>query len=97
MIICLITHMTERQGTAMYFPPWLRLVKEDPFLKDDFRFLLFGAVLDRVCSPIDDNMKIVILEGGQVRQMTMGELEFISENRENLKSQTSEVLFYIWK
>ena len=87
--------MTERQGTTIYYPPWRCLVKEDPLLKDDFWLLLFGAGRDRGCSCIDDNMKIVILEGGQMYQMTMGELEFISENRENLKSQTSELLFYM--
>ena len=70
-------------------------MQAESLLKDDFWYLLFRAFRDRGCSPIDDNMKICIVEGGQTKQMTMGELEFISENRENLKSQTSEVLFYI--
>ena len=60
-------------------------------LEDDFWYLLFGAVRDRGCGPIDDNMKICIVEGGQTKQMTMGEIEnkFISENRDSFKSQAS--------
>ena len=66
-------------------------MKEDSLFKDDFWRLLFGAVRDRGCGSIDGNLKISILEGGQMKQMTMGELEekFFSENRDNLKSQTS--------
>ena len=66
-------------------------MEEDSLFKDDFWRLLFGAVRDRGCVPIDGNLKISILEGGQMKQMTMGELEekFVSENRDNLKSQTS--------
>ena len=67
----------------------LNLMKEDSLLEDDFWYLLFRAVRDRSCGPIDDNMKICILEGGQTKQMTMGEIEdkFISENRDSFKSQ----------
>ena len=77
----------DKTGTANL----LYLMKEDSLLKDDFWYLLFGAVRDRGCSPINDNMKICILEGGQMKQMTMGELEekFILENRDSFKSQTS--------
>ena len=66
-------------------------MKEDSSLKDDFWRLLFGAVRDRGCGSIDGNLKISILEGGQKKHMTMGELEekFVSENRDNLRSQTS--------
>merc|ERR1719264_179630 len=66
-------------------------MKEDSLLNDDFWCLLFSAFRDRGCSPTDNNLKICILEGGQMKQMTMGELEdkFISENGDNLKSQTS--------
>ena len=64
-------------------------MKEDSLLNDNFWYQLFRAVRDRGCSPIDDTMKICILEGGQMKQMTMEELEdkFVSENRDNLKSQ----------
>ena len=66
-------------------------MKEDSLLNDDFWCLLFSAFRDRGCSPIDDTMKICILEGGQMKQMTMAELEdkFASENRDKFKSQTS--------
>lgn len=64
---------------------------KDSLLNDDFWYLLFRAFRDRGCSPSDDTMKICILEGGKVKQMTMAELEdkFVSENQDNLKSQTS--------
>ena len=50
-------------------------MEKDSLLKDDFWHLLFRAFRDKGCSPIDDNMKICILEGGQMKQMTMQELE----------------------
>ena len=52
-------------------------MEADSLLKDDFWYLLFRAFRDRGCSPIDDNLKISILEGGQMKQMTMEELEDI--------------------
>lgn len=66
-------------------------MQADSSLKDDFWYLLFRAFRDTGCSPIDDSLKICIQEGGQMKQMTMQELEdkFVSENRDNLRSQTS--------
>ena len=49
---------------------WSQMFCCGMLFKADFR-----AFRDRGCSPIDDNLKICILEGGQMKQMTMQELE----------------------
>ena len=69
----------------------LYAMQTEPLLKDDFWCLLFGAIRDSECPPIDNNTSISIVEAGQTKQMTMAELEerFSSENKDNLKSQTS--------
>ena len=68
----------------------LYTMQTEPLLKDDFWCLLFRAIRDSECTPIDDNTSISIVEAGQTKQMTMAELEerFSSENKDNLKSQT---------
>ena len=48
-------------------------MEAESLLKDDFWRLLFQAFRDRGCSPIDANLKIGILEGGQLKQMTMAD------------------------
>ena len=65
-------------------------MQTEPLLKDDFWCLLFRAIRDNECTPIDDSTSISIVEAGQTKQMTMAELEerFSSENKDNLKSQT---------
>ena len=69
----------------------LYAMQTEPLLKDDFWCLLFRAIRDSECTPIDDNTSISLVEAGQTKQMTMTELEerFGSENKDNLKSQTS--------
>ena len=69
----------------------LYAMQTDPSLKDDFWYLLFRAVRDRDCRPIDDSRRLRINEGGETKEMTMQGLEekFRSENKDNLKSQTS--------
>ena len=67
-------------------------MQTDSLLTDDFWCLLFfRAIRDSECTPIDDNTSISLVEAGQTKQMTMTELEerFGSENKDNLKSQTS--------
>ena len=60
----------------------LDFLADDPLLKDDFWYLLFKAVRDIGCSPLDKNMQICVLEGGQTKLMSMEEVEqkFITEN-----------------
>ena len=66
-------------------------LQTESLLTDDFWYLLFRAIRDSECTPINDNTSISIVEAGQTKQMTMTELEerFGSENKDNLKSQTS--------
>ena len=66
-------------------------MKDDPTFNDDFWHLLFRAVRDRGCNPIDKGIKICVLEGGRKKHMTMEEIEekFVSENKEDLKSSKS--------
>ena len=42
-------------------------MEADSLLKDDFWSLLFRAFRERGCSPVDENLKICILEGGQIK------------------------------
>ena len=69
----------------------LYAMQTEPLLKDDFWRLLFRAIRDSECTPIDDNTSISIVEAGQSKPMTMTQLEeqFSSENKDNLMSQTS--------
>ena len=66
-------------------------IQTESLFKDDFWYLLFRAIRDSACTPIDDNTSISIVEAGQSKPMTMTQLEeqFSSENKDNLMSQTS--------
>ena len=69
----------------------LDFLNDDLLLKDDSWYLLFKAVRDIGCSPLDKDMQICVLEGGQTKLMLMEEVEqkFITENKDDTKSQTS--------
>ena len=69
----------------------LDFLNDDPLLKDDFWYLLFKAVRDIGCSPLDKDRQICVLEGGQTKLMSMEEVEqkFITENKDDTKSQAS--------
>ena len=64
-------------------------IQTESLFKDDFWYLLFRAIRDSECTPIEDNTSISIVEAGQSKQMTMTQLEekFSSENKHNLMSQ----------
>ena len=68
----------------------LDLMKNCPQFEDDFWCLLFSAIRDRESTPISSDKKVPILEGGQLRFMTVEEIErkFESEQPDILTSRT---------
>ena len=67
----------------------LALLRESPLLQDNFWHLLFIAIRDREVDMISEEKRIPILEGGQVKHMSMTDIEqkFILENRDILTAQ----------
>ena len=69
----------------------LNSMKADSDLEDDFWYQLFSWIRDTESHPIHEDKKVPILEGGQIKYMSMDEIEerFISENPRILTSVTS--------
>ena len=61
----------------------------DSTFQDDFWHLMFTAIRDRESNPIGNDKKVPILEGGQIKDFTMADIEekFASENPKLLTSQ----------
>ena len=69
----------------------LDLMRKCDLLDDNFWRLLFTAIRDRKVGQISEERRIPILEGGQTKHLSMGDIEqrFISKNPDLLTEQRS--------